>query len=372
MDHLPQMRFIPPTHWFVTIKSAAIGAITLLALNASVIAQESANSATSGSGNSSSARDLSGNALDPDQEPFPPTSVIIDDRLHENADLQAIYRQSCNSVVKIEKSDPLGSTMATGFFIDDSGLIATVVPTNRAPDRITVTWQEKSYEAALLVIDERTRLALLKIDAKMTPGLMLSRGLDLAIGGKVYAVSDTANVLNRITSGRLAGREGSLQGHVLPTTILRLHMDAASDAFGAPVIDTEGHVAAVLLLNLDKQNAVCFALPSEILSKVWADYQKFDRVEPAWCGFTLEPGTTTPKVTFVQENSPAAAAGFLPGDVILRIGDRPVHRYQDVVDRCYYLTAEEELEVGVLRGQSNLSLRLTPKAVSRLAPATKK
>ena len=172
--------------------------------------------------------------------------------------------------------------------------------------------------------------------------------------------------LKRITPGKLAGREGSLQEQVLPTTILRLHMNAEPEAFGAPVLDLEGRVAAVLLLNLDKQNGVCFALPSEILHKVWSDYKKFGQVEQAWCGFTLELGTTTPKVIFVQKGSPAAAAGFQPGDVILRVGDRAVAHYQDVVDRCYYLTAGEPVEIGVLRGQADRFLTLTPKAVSEL------
>ena len=90
-----------------------------------------------------------------------------------------IYRQSCNSVVRIEMSDPLGSTLATGFFIDDEGLVATVISTNRNPDKISISWQEKSYDAELLAVDERTRLALIKIKAEMTPELMISRGSTL-------------------------------------------------------------------------------------------------------------------------------------------------------------------------------------------------
>ncbi|MEZ5326490.1 MAG: S1C family serine protease [Verrucomicrobiales bacterium] len=215
-------------------------------------------------------------------------------------------------------------------------------------------------------MDERTRLALLKIDTEMTSGLPLGRGLDCALGSQVYAVSDTPETLSRIAPGRLAGREATLQKNVLPTTILRLHMKAAPDAFGGPVIDVDGNVVGILLLNLDQENEVCFALPSEILQKVLTDHTKFQQVEPAWCGFTLELGTTTPKVIFVQSGSPAAAAGFQPGDVILRIGDRLVRDYQDVVDRCYYLTAGQDVEIAVLRNQTDRTLTLKPKAVSEL------
>ncbi|MDA0814895.1 MAG: hypothetical protein O3C21_21150, partial [Verrucomicrobia bacterium] len=44
---------------------------------------------------------------------FPTPSEIIEERLQEGADQQELYRQSCNSVVTIETSDPLGSTLIT-------------------------------------------------------------------------------------------------------------------------------------------------------------------------------------------------------------------------------------------------------------------
>ena len=143
-------------------------------------------------------------------------------------------------------------------------------------------------------------------------------------------------------------------------------MKAAPDAFGAPVLNVDGKVVAILLVNLDEENEVRFALPSEILHKVLADYQKFQHVEPAWCGFTLELGTTTPKIIFVQAGSPAAAAGLQPGDIILRIGDHTGLDYQDVVDRCFYLTAGQNVEVAVLRNQTDRTLTLKPKGVSEL------
>lgn len=138
--------------------------------------------------------------------------------------------------------------------------------------------------------------------------------------------------------------------------------------FGPRHLDADGKVAAILLLNFDEENEVCFALPSEILHKAWADFQKFGHVEPARCGFTLELGITTPKIIFVQAGSPAAAAGFRSGDVIVRIGNRPMQDYQVVVDRCYYLRAGEDIDIGALRGKNDRTLTLKPKAVSELKP----
>ncbi|MEZ5326489.1 MAG: hypothetical protein R3F19_15675 [Verrucomicrobiales bacterium] len=88
---------------------------------------------------------------------FPTPSEIIKERLHEGFDQQEIYKQSCNSVVRVEMSDTLGSTLITGFFIDENGLIATVISTNRvltgsqSPGRNALTrqscWQSMNAPA---------------------------------------------------------------------------------------------------------------------------------------------------------------------------------------------------------------------------------
>jgi S1-C subfamily serine protease len=288
-------------------------------------------------------------------------------KLKEGAEGKAIYEQACASVVKVEKSGSVGVTVGSGFFIDEDGLLVTVIPTNQKPDLITVTWQEKPYMGKLLTVDPNTRLALVKIEATATPKLVLSRGFDVPLGAKVYAVSESTEALHRLAEGRLAGREGTLMDSVLPTTILRLNLSADSEAFGAPVLNAEGRVAAVLLLDFDDDETdVCFALPSEITYKVWADYKQFGQVEPSWLGFTLERGTSTPKIVYVRKGSPAANAGLVRGDVIMRIDDRHIRHYQDVVDKCYYLTAGREVEIDVLRGTGSVSAKVTPIAVSKL------
>ena len=296
---------------------------------------------------------------------LPTASEIIQKQLGETEEQQKLYRKACNSVVKVETSDSLGMTVASGFFIDEEGIVATIVSTNRIPENISVHWLEERYPAKLLAIDPRTRLALLKIKATMTPALKSSPSLDMPVGSHLFAISDHSNAIKRLAAGRLAGRESTLKQHVLPTTILRLNIDADADAFGAPVLDSNGNVSAILLRDLDETNEVCFALPSEILQKVLRDYQSFQRVEPAWCGFTLELGTSTPRVVIVQKDSPAEKAGFQSGDVILSIGGRSIRGYQDVVDNCYYLTAGEETIFQVLRGQDDVVLKLTPVTVSR-------
>ena len=49
-----------------------------------------------------------------------------------------------------------------------------------------------------------------------------------------------------------------------------------------------------------------------------------------------------------------------PGDVIWSIGGRRVNEYQEVIDSCYYLTAEEAVPFTVMLGLEDLTVSVVP------------
>lgn len=68
---------------------------------------------------------------------------------------------------------------------------------------------------------------------------------------------------------------------------------------------------------------------------------------------------TPPRVDAVREGTPAARAGFVEGDIITRVQDRGVSRFQDVRETIY-LNPGNELSFTVERGASPRSLSATP------------
>jgi len=69
--------------------------------------------------------------------------------------------------------------------------------------------------------------------------------------------------------------------------------------------------------------------------------------------------STAPRVDEVVPNSPAAVAGFMPGDVILEIDGEPVESFNDVL-RTVSTSPGRELTFKVDRGGAILNLRATP------------
>ena len=88
-----------------------------------------------------------------------------------------------------------------------------------------------------------------------------------------------------------------------------------------------------------------------------------DEVSAAFLGVELEPGYIAGQpavgVRSVAPRSPAAAAGFLPGDIISRVARQPVTRPEDVVAMVGAARPGSRMEIEVLRAGQRVPLTVT-------------
>ena len=87
-------------------------------------------------------------------------------------------------------------------------------------------------------------------------------------------------------------------------------------------------------------------------------------------GFALyEKPKETPSVSVaqVEESSPAAVAGLARGDFVLRMGERPITKIVDVIAALSGVEPGASIEIVVLRGDQQQTLRITPLLPDRLA-----
>ena len=76
---------------------------------------------------------------------------------------------------------------------------------------------------------------------------------------------------------------------------------------------------------------------------------------------TVGKQTTTARVDSVQPNSAAAAAGFKPGDLVLRIGTSRIGSFSEM-QRIVSVSAGEPLKIEIERGGVPVTLTATPEA----------
>ncbi len=91
-----------------------------------------------------------------------------------------------------------------------------------------------------------------------------------------------------------------------------------------------------------------------------------------WLGVTLQPVPNHQLgllVVSVASGGPAAQAGIRPGDLITSVNGRPVNGLQDVVHVLEQSRIGQRIQVGLLRGNSFLSLSIQLQEAPMNSPA---
>ncbi len=175
-----------------------------------------------------------------------------------------------------------------------------------------------------------------------------------------YANSD---LLARTHSGpipcRTAGWINQVAGKILPLALLRVTFDGKVPPVGTPLLTQQGSVVGILFQGAGADN-MAYAIPAEAVHRVRQDIGKGGALVRGWLGISLRADVPVPQVVRVLPNSPAAAAGALPGDVLTSIGSRKINDYADAANAFFYLIPGTPVKVKFIRGAQPLEFTLTP------------
>ena len=292
----------------------------------------------------------------------PPVSSAQESRIFQaiSGEVEAIFSKCKDAVVRIEATDVCGVHEGTGFFIDPAGTIYTQYSVAGRSWNLTVKFAEKKYPAQCLVSDPRSGVTILKIDASQTPFLPIGRSADLRIASPIVVIGYPMDLPVTPTFGLVGGFDQKIFGRYLPTTHIRASVPVQPGEQGAPLLNAKGEVVGILAGQMD-YGAVCLGLPIQAAEKVRSDYLRYSDVRPGWLGVKAEPVNGDEergnvKVTQVTEGGPAAESGLREGDVLVRLGDTPIHRFADLRDASFFLSADQKVPIVVRRGDEQITL----------------
>jgi serine protease Do len=163
--------------------------------------------------------------------------------------------------------------------------------------------------------------------------------------------------------GTIGGFDINVGNSYFATRHIRANLPVQRGEGGAPLLNMQGEVIGILIASLDGGRA-SYALPIEAAEKVRMDFLRFGDVRPGWIGIEIEPGEaisgSTARVADLLPEGPGVRAGLRKGDVILKVGDRTVQSPEDVRDAAFFITAQDELGITVLRDGGELQLAVQP------------
>jgi serine protease Do len=263
--------------------------------------------------------------------------------------------------------------VGSGFIIDPNGYVVTDDHVVENAEKVTIVIQDATeYSARIVGRDPLTDLALLKIDAAGPLSYVRWGDSDAAqIGDWVLAVGNPFGLDNTVSSGIISGRGRDI--HSGPYDDF-LQIDAAMNRgnSGGPTFDLRGHVIGINTAIYSPNGGsvgIGFAIPANRAKPVVEQLKAYGRVARGWLGVQIQrvtsevaqalglPKTEGALVARVGAGSPAAAAGFERGDVILSINGQDIKRLHDLPLVVAEMPIGRMAAVTVWRGNAALSLQ---------------
>jgi len=274
-------------------------------------------------------------------------------------------------------SRPPVRSEGSGFIVKPNGLIATNLHVVAQSRRITVRLRDgRRLEGRILGTDERTDVAIVKVEANELPFLEFSNSNAASVGQFVYAIGVPFGQEWSFTSGMLSGKGRSrLLG---PTSALPLYEDyLQTDAVinpghsGGPLLDGEGRVLGMNTLIARAERGLAFAVPSNLLQQTINQILEFGKVSRPWLGIRVETLGETPSlqeklgavqsgvvVLSIEADGPAFRTDLRPADVIQSLDGQTVGTALDLQRELFERKAGSFVRIGVWRQGANKSVSI--------------
>lgn len=266
--------------------------------------------------------------------------------------------------------------LGTGFVLSDDGYICTNHHVVSGVDKVTVKINTKEYPAKIIGSDEKTDIALLKINPgeKLKP-VYLGNSDDVRVGDWAIAIGNPFGLDKTFTVGVISatGRRdidmmGGSQSHI--------QTDASINPgnSGGPLININGEVIGInrmIYSNSGGNLGIGFAIPMNTAKSVLEQLKTHKKIKRGYIGVQIVPlteeyagqiGLKSPQGALIgglEDNGPAARAGAQVGDVVVKINDVAIKDYNMLADIVGKAPVGNTLKTTVWREGKALNLFIT-------------
>jgi len=248
-----------------------------------------------------------------------------------------------DSIVAVHARPRLPST---GIHWQD-GVVVTTDGTVRREGDISVTLADgRKLPATLAGRDRGTDLAVLRIRPGSLASARLGDPASLKPGHLVLALARLGRGGPRVSFGAVSavgGRWRCWKGGEIDR-LLQSSLTLYPGFGGGPLVDAAGQIQGINSGGLSR--AFATTIPVETVNRTVRQLLERGYVARGWLGAAMQPVRFNPAaqrrlglehdrglvVLSVEPDGPAASAGLLVGDVIMKLGGRPIEDVEDMVD----------------------------------------
>lgn len=272
----------------------------------------------------------------------------------------------------------------SGFIISADGQILTNAHVVDGADTVNVILKDgRSFQGKVLGEDPITDVAVVKIESENLPIVTLGNSDQLLPGEWAIAIGNPLGLDNSVTAGIISATGRSSREVGVPDKRIGfIQTDAAINPgnSGGPLLNAAGEVIGMNTAIISGAQGLGFAIPINNAQEIAQQLIATGKAEHAYLG--IEMATLTPEIkqlinsdpsSKIKVNvnqgilingvipaSPAAKAGFRPGDVIEKINGQPMTKSEDVQKLVQNTKVGALLQVEVNRNGKLITVDIRP------------
>ena len=268
-----------------------------------------------------------------------------------------------------QKSEPQQRGMGSGVIISPDGYIVTNNHVIDGAEKLEVTLNDnRTFNATVVGSDEKTDIALIKINAKDLHAITFGNSDAVKVGQWCVAVGNPFGFNSTVTAGIISAKARGMSDSNTNNGIKAfIQHDAAVNPgnSGGALVNTAGELIGIntmIYSQTGNYSGVSFAVPSNTVKKVITDIKQYGTVQRAVLGIqytelTAEKAkeeniTATAEgiyVAKVTDRGAAKEAGLQEGDVIVKLNGARVKDSGEMQEEMNKLRPGDKAEVEYYR-----------------------
>ncbi|UIP24374.1 Do family serine endopeptidase [Acinetobacter towneri] len=290
-----------------------------------------------------------------------------------------------NQVIIPQQQIPQEKTgYGSAFFISKDGYLLTNHHVVEDASKVTIVLNDRrELDATVVGSDERTDVALLKVQGASYPELRTGNVDQLRVGEPVLAIGSPFGFDYSASAGIVSAKMRNMMGE---TSVPFIQTDVALNPgnSGGPLFNQRGEVVGVnsrIFSGTGGYMGLSFSIPIDVAMDVADQLKRNGKVTRSYLGVSLQDidrnlaesyKLSKPEgslITQVAPNSPAARAGLRAGDVILKYNGTPISRTSELLNYLNRSVPNQSIQLEVLRDDKRRNITATVSTAPDDTPA---
>ena len=279
-------------------------------------------------------------------------------------------------------------SLGSGVIISPDGYIITNNHVVEQADEIRVTlFDKRSFKAKVIGSDNKTDVAIVKIDADNLYAAQWGDSDKLQVGEFVLAIGNPYGLSHTVTMGIISAVGRANVGIADYEDFIQTDAAINPGNSGGPLVNTRGELIGINTAIFSRSGGyqgIGFAVPSNMARLVMDQLLQKGKVTRGWLGVTIQEitpelsqkfGLKTAKgalIGDVAKGSPAEKAGIKRGDIILEFNGKKVSDVGNLRNMVAQSKVGVQIPLTIMRSGKEYGINVTtselPKDVSEITP----